>query len=406
MSTTPHAHALLAPSAADRWMTCPGSVALSKNLPDIESEYSVEGTDHHEVAAYCLEEQKDAKPLIGMAMPSGAILTEENALYVQQYVDLVRAYAETVKGNIKVEERVPLHWLTNEADAYGTSDAVIVSEDTELIVMDLKFGMGVKVDADHNAQLQIYALGVIQKNDLWEFVKTVRLVICQPRLGHVSEWVVTVDALRAFAAEVRRQAHVIWATSEHDEPVYRPSEKACRFCRAKAICPALRATVEHSMTDGFEMIDNGGILLPHPPPTGELLALAMNKVELVEEWCRAVRAEVERRLLRAEPVPGYKLVQGKKGTRKWNDEKALVEFFKRWRMKKDQMYTFSLLSPAQYEKKYAKSYPERWVRLQPVISQSPGGPSVAPESDPRPVYEVAAPLDGFERVTNSAEDLI
>ena len=35
-------HAVLSPSGADRWMTCPGSVALTKDLLDVENEYSIE----------------------------------------------------------------------------------------------------------------------------------------------------------------------------------------------------------------------------------------------------------------------------------------------------------------------------------------------------------------------------
>ncbi len=53
------AHALLSPSSAERWMQCPGSVALSYGAPDSSSEYADEGTAAHELAAMCLRAYHD-----------------------------------------------------------------------------------------------------------------------------------------------------------------------------------------------------------------------------------------------------------------------------------------------------------------------------------------------------------
>src|SRR2546426_998904 len=78
-------HAILSPSGADRWMTCPGSVKLSKDIPGEDSEYAIEGTDHHEVAAVAIEEWLDPLTLVGRPMLSGALLTEDGANYVQKY---------------------------------------------------------------------------------------------------------------------------------------------------------------------------------------------------------------------------------------------------------------------------------------------------------------------------------
>ena len=43
------AHALLSPSAAERWINCPASVFLNKDIPDEGSVYADEGTAAHTV---------------------------------------------------------------------------------------------------------------------------------------------------------------------------------------------------------------------------------------------------------------------------------------------------------------------------------------------------------------------
>ena len=48
-------HAKLSPSSAVRWMTCPGSVALSEGIEDKSSSNADEGSMMHAMAAKCLE---------------------------------------------------------------------------------------------------------------------------------------------------------------------------------------------------------------------------------------------------------------------------------------------------------------------------------------------------------------
>lgn len=134
------------------------------------------------------------------------------------------------------------------------------------------------------------------------------------------------------------------------------------------------------------------------------LGKQMDLVEQVEEWCKTVRAQVAAALHAGEPVEGWKLVAGKRGSRQWVDEGAAEDAMKKMRLSVDEMYTKKLISPTQAEK-VLKGNPKRWTTIQALITQSEGVPHVAPESDERPALEVKKPEDDFDDETLNVEDL-
>ncbi|KAK1548903.1 hypothetical protein Q3G72_003266 [Acer saccharum] len=139
----------------------------------------------------------------------------------------------------------------------------------------------------------------------------------------------------------------------------------------------------------------------------EHLAVCMDSVDLVEGWCKAVRAESERRLLAGTPVPGWKLVTGKAGSRSWNDAEAARAKLKGMRLRDDVMYDFTLISPTTAEKLRADGVikPKQWTALQDLISRSSGKPSVAPASDKRPALDIGKVEDDFAAL-DDASDLL
>lgn len=389
------AHATLSPSSAVRWMACPGSVRLTKDLPDDSSAFADEGTDAHELAALCLETNTDAKAYLGRIMEKGNAVTDEMALAVQDYVNYVRDVVAATGGELLIEQKLSIAHITGEQGAKGTSDVVILAA-PELIIADLKYGRGVPVDAMDNPQLQIYALAALEEFGLVGDFERVRMVIHQPRLGAVSEWTQTVQELNDFAIEV---ADAACQTMTTDAPLH-PTTKGCKFCKAKATCPALRQEV----LDTFESVKTEEISTAR----ADWLAACMGKADLIEAWLKAVRAEVETRLLAGETVVGFKLVQGKKGNRAWSDKEAAEALLKTMRVPHDQMYDYSVISPTTAEKLHKSEVigPRQWPKVQALITQSEGKPSVAPESDKRPALVMSAVLDDFTDVTATADDLL
>jgi hypothetical protein len=379
-------HAKLSPSSAVRWMTCPGSVTLSEGIEDKSSSNADEGTMMHAFAAKCLETGTDALGYVGQTdKDTGLILQAKQCLDVQFYVDHVREIVAATGGALAVEQRLPIGWLTGEEDAHGTADAVIVTPD-ELIIVDAKFGFK-EVQADENPQLMIYAAAAYDELKVAYDFQRVRVVISQPRLLAKPEFSFSMDELQKFIIGVAFSAEY----TRHNPDKYVPSEKACQWCRAKAICPALR---EQSLAD-FDVV------VPETAHEDDL-ARVMANANLIEGWIKAVRAEVERRLLANIPVPGYKLVQGKKGNRAWADADVAEAALKAMRIKHDQMYDYKLASPTSIEKlaKADEIGPRQWTKIQALITQSDGQPSVAPVSDKRPALVTSVDASEFSDVTD------
>ncbi len=407
------AHSKLSASAASRWLACPGSVVLSEGQPDNTSEYAAWGSVAHQVADRCLATGKAAADYIGQAYQQDGydfVVDDEMADCVQTYLGNLKemtAGADLFESETRTNYAA---WLqVDESLAWGTADATAVIG-TELQVHDLKTGRGVEVDAMHNEQMMLYAGGkLLEMEALGIDIETVRLVIHQPRVRQApSEWSLPRQALvhwltstaRSGATSVlaAKQTH---GTSKWDETFLRSGDQ-CRWCRAKATCPALRSEVAQVVGDREDITD---LFEPVPvahtgnPDLARTISIALSKVDLIEDWCKAVRAESLRRLSNGEPVPGYKLVPGKRGARQWADpaeaEKVLREQF---RLPVEKAYDLKLISPTTAEKlaKAGDIGPRQWPKLQPLIVQKDGAPSVAPASDPRPAITVQPVAEAFE----------
>ena len=406
-------------------MNCPGSVVLEADKPDNSNAYSKEGTAAHALAAMALQENRPASAYVGRRVdvsPHETVeVTASMAEDVQVYVDNIRQYAGgslvqapefgLLAADLLVEQQVPIGHITGEEGATGTADAIIVTADgEELQLHDLKFGRGVEVSAEHNSQLMLYALGALELvAPLGYEPKRIRLVIHQPRIKQApSEWDCDVEALWAFEELVKQKAAVCEEARtsggrEEFQKFLVPGTAQCKFCKAKATCPALQSFVKgETGVDDFENLEAIEKQIKDVPDhTQDQLGQMMNACDLIEDWIKSVRAEVERRLLAGTPVPGYKLVQGRAGARAWSDVEAAEEYLRKTvRLKVEQAYDLKLISPTAAEKllKAGTIKPKQWEKIESLVTRSEGRPSVAPESDKRPALVVTPLVDDFEEV--------
>lgn len=382
------AHALLSPSSASRWMKCPGSVALSRLFPDETSEYAQEGTIAHAYAAHLLDptQPKPTEPI-----------SSENLAFVNDYVAYVER--ETAGGMRNIEFSVSVSEVTGEANARGTIDCAALVGNT-LKIIDLKFGRGVRVEAEGNLQLSIYAYGAYQYFSLFDEISEIELHIFQPRIDNIGVWRMTPAQLENFVSNARQCAAKALGYLKADPlppEALVPSADACRFCKAKSACPALREQAAQAVD--FKPITEAGDSIPIIPEEAlspEKLGQNLQIADLLEPWIAAVREQAHQQMLQGVAIDGYKLVLGRPGNRQWTSSAEAEEMLKKFKLKENERYSYKIISPTQAEKlfKAGRIGQRQWPQLEQLITRSEPSPMVAPQSDKRPAWTpVAQPTD-------------
>jgi hypothetical protein len=427
-------HARLSPSGSKGWFACPGKITMEAPIPEVHKTHADAGTAMHWVAAWCLTEHYDAPKRIGEQIyvnnegePQRTIeFTEEMADLVQGYVNTIRVLSIGQGKELFIEKRVDFSAFVGVPEQFGTLDCGIVNEkEGELFVIDLKTGH-TPVDVVANSQLQIYGLGLI--NLLWQEdlateaktpfsyaeergINTIRLGIYQPKLRDgMVEWACTLKELQEFADKLYKKAQMVEAAAKDYlkwekvrwEKAYlnpRPNEVECAFCKALPTCPAAAKALEDVVGADFEEIVEAGELSDPAKSSDAVLGIRMAAAGFLEDWIKAIRAEVERRLLAGGQVPGFGLELGRKPPRKWGDPAAVEETLRhKFKCSYDEVYNMKLKSPTQIEaacdlKKNEKPPlgPRQWKAVQAMIVQGEPSPSVKPISVIKTPYVAPTP---------------
>ena len=433
-------HAKLSPSSAHRWSSCTASIDAQEGLANTSSEASRRGTACHLLLEEMLLDQNiDAQTYAGRwlvfepAAPrwahDGDVGGSEHPVVVidQEIIDIavtavnyVRERVALTGAEMLVEKAVPIGQFTGEVGATGRTDVTLIYG-TTVESVDLKGGRS-RVDAYDvlvpattdmitgkpvpeqvraNLQMACYALGTIEELGMLYDIRDVVMTIVQPAIGHLSTYSCSIDELREVEAFLREKAE-----ETRTNPQYVPNQDNCHFCRASGNCTAQTEMVVTAALDGFGDAEPS-VRTPADIDLGEAYRL----VPLVSTWLKAVGERMYaalssgQRIARADGL-AYKLVAGKKGARAWTDPAEAEATLKKMRLKREQMYTESLISPTMAEKlaKVPKAKkgetpppaalgPTQWNKLQTLITQDEGKPSIVLETDPRP--PVATALDGF-----------
>lgn len=384
---------------------------------ETSSAYAEEGTVAHSVASWVLEDATRNAVDYPANKLHGINIDKDMRDYVQVYVDSVREL--TAGGELFVEKEVDISSYVNIPNSKGTADTISLSFDImnghELQVHDLKYGMGVQVDADNNPQLMIYALGALSLPELVDNgiePTSIRMFIHQPRLKHISEWSCSLEDLYDFGAEVitASKKALEYADTGKGDNVFCPGEKQCRFCKGKGSCKALAQNVLTTVLDSFDNIDEPVTVKDNLKPleamTNDKLSELLCQLPLIKEWCDSLYNQVNVLLQNGQEVKGFKLVEGKQGARSWTSEDEVEALLKAARIREKEMYSFKLQSPTQLEKIISKERPKIWKKLSDFITRSNGKPTVVPESDKRPPLKINV-ADSFGDVTdNDINDIL
>lgn len=400
-------HATFSPSSSARWMTCAASYPLHQQQPS--TKFAAEGTAAHTLAGRAFTYKKPCAFWIGEQIQADSfvfVVDQEMADYVQQYVDYVYSLTQP-DDTLLIEQKLEFSEAIGVPDQFGTGDAVLLkASGTHLDVIDLKYGMGERVDAEENTQGLTYAVAALETYaPVFPDVETITIHIHQPRLDHVTVFETDRARVEQHAKDIRAAAVACLAAEldaecgEIDPVHYNPTDKACRWCSHKPHCDALRQKVADEVYGDFKALDDPSSLAVGPAPrvpAGERLGAIFGVLDLIEDWTRAVRGEVERMVQGGMTVVGpdglpMKLIEGKKGNRSWTDaaaaEAALVGLLppeKAYRPRE-------IITPSAADKLLNKKATKlQWETLVPLVTQAPGRPKVVMGSHPGAPYQPSA----------------
>lgn len=357
----PDKHSRFSPSAAGRWVRCPGSIQLCEQVakPREESSHQREGIDAHRLCEALLK--GEAPPLVH---GYDSEWHEACLQYVAWVKDL---QAQVPRSRLEVEKRVRFDDVAS--GGFGTADAVVSSQ-SEVHVVDLKFGKGVMVRAEMNWQLMLYAWGALKDR---KAASRIVLHIVQPRIGWMDSWRLSRRDLAFYielAGESARKAEV-------GEGMLVPGEEQCRWCEARPACPALAARAEEAANASAD----------------SLSAERMGQLQELKPAVMAFYKSLDERMLelalRGE-MPGWKAVAGR-SMRRWTEDgkEQLPELLgaKAWKQ--------SLIGIGEAEKLLSGEI------VAELCEKAPGNPALAREDDKRQAWEEHS---GFEVLPGDGQE--
>lgn len=377
----PDQHALLSVSAsgAHRWLSCPPSAALEAGLPESSSAAAEQGTVAHALAEWklrrALHDAPTIKPVSEWIDAEMDALTDDYVAFIQERLRDVRATC--ADPTVLIEQRLDFSHVV--PDGFGTGDCVIITEPT-LQIIDLKYGQGVLVEAEHNPQLMLYALGALNAFGSLYDISEVAVTIFQPRRSNVSTWRVPVTELEAWAEQVVKPRAALAVSGDGE---FAPGEW-CRFCKLAPTCrtraEANLALAKHEFAPPAELTD---------AESAQVLA----QLPELKAWAADVEAHaLSLAVNQGKTWPGFKLVEGR-SVRRYVDESAVAQAAEVagvdvWDRK---LKTITALEKQLGKKRFA-------TLLGNLVVKPAGKPTLVPESDKRPALEIQSAANEFTAI--------
>ena len=370
------AHALLSASSAHRWLNCPPSAVAVEAYPRQDTEYTQEGTLAHEVAEIVAKRAESRSSRAEDWLTDG--VTQEMIECAKGYADYIQEQIQEPDALVMLEQKVDFSpWVP---DGYGTGDCIIIQGDT-MDVIDYKYGKGVAVSAVDNPQEMCYGLGALNEYGFAYEIERVRLHIYQPRINNVSVHEMTVAELLAWGESIKPVAEqAAKGKGKYSAGAW------CKFCPHAGRCRTLTKVCS-------EYVETHGLKVRVPVLAAHEVAEVLAMEPLVTLWLKRVKDQALSTMLSGEQIPGYKVVEGKPGNRKWFDELQVLAVLEEAGYSREDVTETKLLTPAGMDKALGKK--KAAELLEGMVARSAGAPVIAPESDKRPTYN---PADDFEKL--------
>jgi hypothetical protein len=303
-------HALLSASSAYRWMICTKSVRATEHLVSKSSTFAEEGSFAHELSEVILSFKLNKISI-------DKYTTEINRLhnndyynpelqgYVDQYVDYVMEQAEGAVM-VLIEQRVD--YSNYAPEGFGTADVIII-KDGVLHVIDLKFGMGVRVKAQNNPQIRLYALGALE---LFSDIQAIQTTIVQVRLNSLTHEELLPEELISWA----KKEIVISANLAYNNKGEFKAGDHCKFCPLKVTC------IERANYNlGLASYD----FAAPESLTDDDIADILGQAEELGRWVKDLQEyALDKARDEGRQWPGYELTL-KPGNRRYTNEPAILE---------------------------------------------------------------------------------
>jgi hypothetical protein len=353
-------HSPFGGSVAARVLRCPASVGLVAKVPENlrrSSTYAHRGTALHAAMNLLLDEKETLESLAGKSIGDYVITTDDVETALRPAFTYIIALLDTPGAEFYFERRVVFPTI---AGAFGTAD-LIVRIDRTIHVVDLKFGVGVRVLAPYpdgdddviNAQLLFY--GAAARHSLPEFfagVENIVLTILQPvSIEPDAEMVSSVAVEPHELDEFVAAYHVACAEALSDAPRLERGPW-CRFCAAKPICPEHTSPLlDLAQFTAPTLHDALQAMCSAPAKEAYLQALAdgLALFDATKDIAVTLRDQARAALENGDIVPGYALSAGR-AERHWrDDERTAIAALERLGLSRDDIIAETMRSPKQVE---------------------------------------------------------
>lgn len=364
-------HAILSPSSAKRWINCTPSALLAEAAGSKSSVYAEEGTLAHEIAEYALTQYMNGlyDPIVDEELPvndehlKNPLFSIDMANYIRDYCDYVIGEGYEMAradgfSEMFLERKVD---ITDYApDSFGSVDVTLVSDKT-IHIIDLKYGAGVRVLADMNEQMLMYALGTLKSLES-DHIEKIRMTIAQVRLDHYDTFEMSKGELLDWAEKVLKPAAKEAIQGKGKQVI----GSWCGFCPVKAQCRAQRDAILADFDEKPEPL-----LL-----SDEEIVDLIGKIDTYKSWIESVNKYVYDRAIQGYKWEGYKLVAGRSSRVITDEAKVRQELLDEFL--EDEVLNIKLKGIGDLEKLLGKKVFS--ARFGDVVQSRPGAPKLVPES--------------------------